>query len=82
MAKDTKEVDWTKDISSETICTYYYYVFIITAVLGGLVVIWQASLIYKYPKSATLLLTSMPGTILAVVNALFLYIICSRALLK
>jgi hypothetical protein len=82
MAKDTKEVDWTKDISSESICTYYYYVFIITAVLGGLVLIWQFSLMARYPKSATLLLSGMPGIILGVVNALFLYIICSRALLK
>jgi F0F1-type ATP synthase membrane subunit c/vacuolar-type H+-ATPase subunit K len=81
MAND-KESDWMKDISSETICTYYYYVFVITAIVAGVIVFAQISMIARNPKSATAVLLSMPALILGVVNTLFLYIICSRALLK
>jgi hypothetical protein len=81
MAKDT-EADWMKDISSETICTYYYYVFVITAVIAAIVLFAQFSMIARNPKSATAVLMTMPALILSVVNTLFLYIICSRALLK
>jgi len=81
MAKD-KEADWMKDISSETICTYYYWVFVITTIVVAIILIFQFSAIARNPKSATSILLSMPALILGVVNTLFLYIICSRALLK
>ena len=79
---NNKEADWMKDISSETICTYYYWVFVITTVVVGILLIFQFSMIARNPKSATAVLLSMPALILGVVNTLFLYIICSRALLK
>jgi hypothetical protein len=81
MAKD-KEADWMKDISSETICTYYYWVFVITTIFVAIILIFQFSAIARNPKSATSILLSMPALILGVVNTLFIYIICSRALLK
>jgi len=81
MAND-KESDWMKDISSETICTYYSYVFVITAVVAAVIIFAQFSMIARNPKSTMSVLLSMPALILGVVNTLFLYIICSRALLK
>jgi hypothetical protein len=48
----------------------------------GILLIFQFSAIARNPKSATTILLSMPALILGVVNTLFLYIICSRALLK
>jgi hypothetical protein len=81
MAND-KEADWMKDISSESICTYYYYVFVITAIVSGLLLVWQLSEISRKPKLATPVLMTLPTLVLGVVNTLFLYIICSRALLK
>jgi hypothetical protein len=81
MAKD-KEVDWTKEISNESVCTYYYYVFIITAIVSGLLIISHLSTLVRSPKMAVPVLFALPVPILAVVNTLFLYIICSRALLK
>ncbi len=81
MAND-KEADWMKDISSETICTYYYYVFVITAIVAAIVLVWQLSEISRKPKLAGPVLMTLPTLILGVVNTLFIYIICSRALLK
>jgi hypothetical protein len=81
MAND-KEADWMKDISSETICTYYYWVFVITAVVSAIILAWQLSEISRRPKMATPVLMTLPTLILGVVNTLFIYIICSRALLK
>jgi hypothetical protein len=81
MAND-KEADWMKDISSETICTYYYWVFVITAVVSAIILAWQLSEISRRPNLATPVLMTLPTLILGVVNTLFIYIICSRALLK
>lgn len=81
MAKE-KEADWMAGISNETVCTYYYYVFIVTAIVSGLFVLSQLSTLVRSPKTLVPVLISLPVPILAVVNTLFLHIICSRALLK
>lgn len=83
MAKDSKEADWMKSISNETICEYYYVMFIIMCVLVALVLFWEISAYTRNPKAGLgSLLRTMPTLVLAVVNTLFIYIICSRALLK
>jgi hypothetical protein len=81
MAND-KEVDWTKEISNESICTYYYYIFIVTAVVSGLLLVSNLWTITRSPKMALPVLMTVPTLVLAVVNTLFIYIVCSRALLK
>jgi hypothetical protein len=75
----SKEVEWTKGIASETICHYFYVVFFIitafsTVLLGRYLMI---------PKQGPLLaLAVLPSMLIAVVNALFFYILCTRSLLK
>ncbi len=81
MAND-KEVDWTKEISNESICTYYYYIFIITAVVSGLLLVSNLWTLSRNPKMTLPVLMTLPTLVLAVVNTLFIYIVCSRALLK
>lgn len=81
MAKD-KEVDWTKEISNESVCTYYWYIFIITAIVSGVLLVSNVSTAIRQPKMAMPVLMTLPTLVLAVVNTLFIYIVCSRALLK
>lgn len=75
----SKEVEWTKGIASETICHYFYVVFFIitafsTVLLGRYLMI---------PKQGPLLaLAVLPSMLIAVLNALFFYILCTRSLLK
>ena len=81
MAND-KEADWMKGISNETICTYYYYVFVVTAIVSAVLIVSQLLTLVRNPKMVVPVLFALPVPILAVVNTLFLHIICSRALLK
>ena len=82
MAKD-KEDDWMAGISNETICNYYYVMFIVMCVLVALVLLSEFSAMSRNPKAGMIgLLRTLPTLVLAVVNTLFIYIICSRALLK
>jgi hypothetical protein len=77
-----KEADWMKGISNETVCTYYFYVFVITAIVAGLLIVSHVASVIRNPKMIVPVLIALPVPILAVVNTLFLHIICSRALLK
>jgi hypothetical protein len=78
-----KEADWMKGISNETVCGYFYYVFLITAVFAAIILFWELSVVARNPKAGIGgILRTLPTLVLAVVNTLFLYIICSRALLK
>ena len=82
MAKE-KESDWMKDISNETVCGYFYYVFLFTAVFAAIVLFWEISAMARSPKAGIGgILRTLPTLVIAVVNTLFMYIICSRALLK
>jgi hypothetical protein len=78
MAND-KEPDWTKDISNETLCRYFYVLFFIVTVSFGLIFIWYLTI----PKVGwKLALGILPTSVIAILNTLFFYILCSRALLK
>lgn len=78
-----KEADWTKSISNETICQYFYVIFFIIAVFVGIILLGDIYLIYKNPRIGfSVLLRSLPTLALAVTNGLFMYIMCARALLK
>lgn len=79
----SKEADWTKSISSETICQYFYVIFFIIAVYVGLVLLADVYLIYTNPRvGVSILLRSLPVLALAITNGLFMYVMCARALLK
>lgn len=78
-----KEPEFTKTISNETVCSYFYVMFFIVAAFAGIAVAMDLFVMAKKPAlGARLLLRSAPALVIAVLNALFLYIVCQRALLK
>jgi hypothetical protein len=80
---DKKETDFTKGISNETVCNYFYAVFFVVAVLAAVSVGTDVLLMTKRPAVGfSMLLRSVPVLILSITNALFLYILCARTLLK
>lgn len=84
MTDSTKsEGELTKGISNETVCNYFYIVFFIVALLSAISVGADILLMTKRPALGfSLFLRSAPVLILSVTNALFLYILCARTLLK
>jgi hypothetical protein len=78
-----READATKGISNETVCRYFYWMFILVAVVATIAVLLDLVVVAKSPKTGLLLLLrSAPVLILSVVNAMFMYILCARTLLK
>jgi hypothetical protein len=84
MSDATKtEGELTRGISNETVCMYFYVVFFAVALLAAISVGADLLVMSKRPAlGASLLLRSAPVLILSVTNALFLYILCARTLLK
>ena len=77
------EGDLTKGISNETVCMYFYWMFFAVAVLAAISVGADILVMSKRPALGfSMLLRSAPVLILSVTNALFLYILCARTLLK
>lgn len=79
------EPQWTKSISSETICNFFYFFHVLYVVIAILAVVSAISLFFMnvpkpalYPMAFQAVITS----VLAGVTALFHYLICSRALLS
>ena len=79
------EPEWTKKISSNTVCTTYYYIFVVYAILAALALVGTVGILisFKLPKGLSVavgfqgLLTASIASVLA----LFQYLVCSRALL-
>lgn len=83
MSDPSKETESMKRISNETVCLYFYYMFLFVAVIAGITVALDLWVSLSRPRvGMTLLLRSAPVLVLSVVNALFMYILCSRTLLK
>ncbi len=77
------EPDWTKSISSSTVCMYFYVMFFFVAVVSGLAVGIDLVTMTTRPKLGLMMLArSLPTLAIATLNALFLYILCARSLLK
>ena len=80
------EPEWTKKISSNTICTTYQYIFYLYAFIAVLALVGTVGILvsYKLPRGLSVsigfqgLLTASLGAVLA----LFQYLVCSRALLE
>ena len=79
------EPEWTKSISSNAVCTYYYILFIANAVIAALtlLVVFGVLPFMRLPKGVLISNSIMSILLLAlaVVNSLFLYLLCDRALL-
>ena len=79
------EPEWTKKISSNAVCTTYYYIFVLYAVIAAIALIGTIGILvsFKLPKGLSIglgfqgLLTAGIATTLA----LFQYLVCTRALL-
>jgi len=81
--KSTKEASWTLQIPSESVCQYFYIMFFIIAGLAAVVFVGDVLAFTRSPKVGLILLVrSVLPVGIAVLNALFLYIICVRSLLK
>jgi len=80
----TIEPDWMKSIPSSSICQYFFVIFALVAGMAALVVVQDILVIVstRGKKGWGFLLRAMIAFILPVVNALFLYILCSRSLLE
>ena len=77
------EGELTKGISNETVCNYFYIIFFVVALLAAVSVGADVVLMTKRPALGfSMLLRSGPVLILSITNALFLYVLCARTLLK
>ena len=81
-----QEPNWTKQISSEQVCTFFYAFFIIYVVLGvlGLTSGLWSIFVNKMPSSIMLplLIQLIIQSSILFVSALFHYLVCQRALLS
>jgi hypothetical protein len=79
------EPDWSKKISSETVCNFFYAFFIIYAIFAVMSLLGLVGLFVfasKMPK-AVLITQSLYAVVtlgLATTMALFHYLVCDRAL--
>jgi hypothetical protein len=78
-----QEPDFTKKISSKTVCNFFYYFFIIYAILGclSLMALIGTAVMSKTIPFGSIIAYSLTFAI-ATTTALFHYLVCSRALLK
>lgn len=80
------EPEWTKAISSETVCSFYYAFFVFYAVVSILVVISTIAMLssVKLPMGMLVMsgLQSLIVFALAAASALFHYLVCDRALIS
>jgi hypothetical protein len=79
------EPNWTKQISSETVCNFFFAFYVIYAIFAGISLLGLVGLFVfssKMPKGV-LISQSLWGLItlgIATTMALFHYLICDRAL--
>jgi hypothetical protein len=80
----SSEPAWMKSITSANVCKYFYLMFGLVALLAGFVVLSDVFVIIS-SKGRTgwgLLVRSVLAFAIPVINALFLYILCSRSILS
>jgi hypothetical protein len=78
------EPQWTKNISSETVCNFFYFFYVIYAVLAVFTVFSLIALFFMDLPKNMLVAATVQGLLMAGVataTALFHYLVCARALL-
>jgi hypothetical protein len=78
------EPQWTKNISSETVCNFFYFFYVVYAVLAILAVFSLLSMFFmNLPKNVLIpvAIQGLLGAGIATATALFHYLVCARALL-
>jgi uncharacterized membrane protein len=79
------EPEWMEQISSKTVCDFYYIIFIVYAVLAAIAVVNVVVVFFlKIPLSVklTMAVQGIVAAALLVVLSMFQYIVCDRALLS
>ena len=78
------EPAWMHQVPSSAICQYFFVMFGLIALFAGIVVLGDLYIIVKSRGRTgfSLLFRSVLAFALPFVNALFLYILCSRSLLE
>jgi hypothetical protein len=80
---EQKPKDFAKSISNQTLCTYFFVLFVVITTILGLVILVDIWALRNRPGTLlSVLLRTLPTATLAIVNSLFLYLLCSRSLLK
>lgn len=78
------EPQWTKNISSETVCNFFYFFYVLYAVLAIFTVFSLVALFFMDLPKNMLVATSIQSVLMigiATTTALFHYLVCARALL-
>ena len=80
-----EEPSWTKQITSEQVCTFFYAFAIINATIGVIAFILAGILLFKSKSAFAIFLPSLISLVISgaisFTSALFMYLICQRALL-
>ena len=78
--------EWTKKISNSAVCNWYYILFIANCVIAGIALLFVVGILpfMRIPKGMMLGhgFTALISIAIALVNALFLYLLCDRSLLE
>ena len=78
--------EWTKKISSNAVCNWYYILFIANCVIAGIALLFIVGVMpfLRLPKGMMIgqSFTTLISIAIVLVNALFLYLICDRSLLE
>lgn len=86
MSRFAAEPDFLKQISNTTVCTWFYILFVVNAIVAIVAIISAAymSLVLKVNVGYKLLYFVMYSLAIAVplINATFYYILCERALVS
>lgn len=78
------EPQWTKNISSETVCNFFYFFYVVYAVIAVFTVFSLVALFFMDLPKNMLVAVSIQGLLMvgvATATALFHYLVCARALL-
>ena len=78
------EPQWTKNISSETVCNFFYFFYVVYAVIAIFAIFSFIALFFMDLPKNILITTGIQSVLalgLATVTALFHYLVCARALL-
>ncbi len=78
------EPQWTKTISSETVCNFFYFFYVVYAVLAVFTVFSLGALFFMDLPKNILVVSTIQGLLMvgvATATALFHYLVCARALL-
>jgi hypothetical protein len=78
------EPEWTKNISSNAVCNFFYFFFVLYSVIAVFVVFTIISLFFMDLPKNILITTSIQNLLIlgiSITTALFHYLVCARALL-